>query len=397
MIRSTELPEEDQEVSGSNGGDREVRPQRNRKSSGWICLFCLLACPQLSAEPPQQQNDNENVPKRTEIHFDDLQKKYRIIGRLGKPVGEFHTIHGTWKRFNFSGRQLFFQITHVNFQKLPEPQLYPERHFKLAHLWATSKLNVDPDHSPICEYRVWESLEYFGTPDDFWDESKLPPSISILPGFAGREKKAAIPLELTSELNYVKAKVLKQNEVKEKLENSTFSESRAAESSINPASDQTGENRDKVLIDIGFYDLRDRYQIIGKLGKPLGEYSTIRGVWKRERATIGQRIRRFHRFYVTHIDGQELDKSVIINHRWDTISSYGVMPFKPAVPDPEETEVWEMRVVELMRNRGLAAGFNGEAGLIEQHNSFFELVNVLRYHRRPSIIKGEGFKRVLKP
>lgn len=346
-----------------------------------VVLFCYL----VRAESPQQEK--QNAEKRIDIHFDDLKNNYRIIGRLGKPVGEYYTIHGTWKRFDFSSRQIFFHVTHVDFQPLPKPLIYPERHLKLAHSWATLKLKVDPDNSPVCEYRVWESLEYFGTPDHFWKESNLPPSISILPGFAGRESKAIIPLELTSELNYVKAKVLKQVEVKENLKKSTISEHRIVPSSVNSASGQADKRGSKGRIDIGFYDLRDRYQIIGKLGKPLGEYSSISGVWKRERTTKGNRVHRLYRFYVTHIDGRTLDKSVIFDRWWDTISSYGVIPFQPPVPDPAETEIWKLRVVELMRHRGLPYGFNGEAGLIEQHNRFFELDSVLRYHHRPQIVK----------
>ena len=366
-------------------GGTDVKALRNPISSGWLSLFCFFICGQLLAESPEQPQ--EDASQRTEIHFDDLKNKYQIIGRLGKPVGEYHTIHGTWKRFNFSKRQLFFQVTHVNFQKLSEPQLYPERHFKLAHLWATEKLKVDPDHSPICEYRVWESLEYFGTPDDFGKESGLPESIGILPGFKSRDKKEFIPLELTSELNFVKARVLNQEEVENRLEKIAAAGSSVAASIVNYNAWLANKKRGEGRVDISFCDLQDRYRIIGKLGKPLGEYSTIRGVWKRERTTIGRDMRRLHRFYVTHVDGQLLKESIIFNHRWDTISSYGIMPFEPPVPDPVETEVWEMRVVELMKNRGLPSGFNGEAGLIEQHNSFFELDSVLRYHHRPSIIK----------
>ncbi|WP_232103021.1 hypothetical protein [Gimesia maris] len=354
-------------------------------SSGCLSLYCFFICGQLLAEPSEEQKDTS---QQTEIHFDDLKDKYQIIGRLGKPVGEFHTIHGIWKRFNFSKRQLFFEVTHVNFQKLPEPQLYPERHFKLAHPWATEKLKVDPDYSPICEYRVWESLEYFGTPDDFWKESKLPESIGILPGFKDREKKEFIPLELTSELNYVKSRILNQEEVKNRLEKLVTAGDSVAASIVNYNSWLLNKKRSEGRLDISFRDLQDRYRIIGKLGKPLGEYSKIRGVWKHERTTKGHDVRRLYRLYVTHIDGKPLDQRVIFDYWWDTITSYGVMPFKPPVPDPVETKVWEMRVVELMKNRGLPIGFNGEADLIEQHNSYFELDSILRYHHRPTILRG---------
>lgn len=362
-----------------------MRTLGNRKSAGGLMLFSLLLGSLLSAETPEQPQ--ENTSPRPEIQFDELKNDYRIIGRLGKPVGEYHTIHGTWKRFNFSGRKLFFEVTHVNFQKLSEPQLYPERHFKLSTPWATEKLKVDSDHSPVCEYRVWESLQYFGTPDAFWEESGLPESIGILPGFKRRDKTELIPLELTSELIYVKARILSQDEVKNRLEKIAAAGSSVVSSIVDYDSWLANKKRSEGRRYISFYDLRDRFRIIGKLGKPLGEYSTIRGIWKRERTTRGNDIHRLYRFYVTHINGKLLEKNVIYDRWWDTISSYGVTPLDPPVPDPEENEVWEMRVVELIKNRGLPSGFNREAGLIEQHNSFFELDCVLRYHHRPSILK----------
>lgn len=348
-----------------------MKPQLYRTLFYWLMLLCFGGCPPLWADASDQLQNNAS--QRTRIHFDDLKNNYRIIGRLGKPVGTFHTIHGTWKRFNFSGRQLFFEVTHVDFRQLTEPQLYPERHFKVALPWEIDQSRVDPDHSLIYEYRVWESLEYFGTPDDFWKESGLPESIGVLPGFKIKFEKEFLPLELTSELNYVKVRSMNEEEANSRLAKLTVADSRLISSP---------QKRD-----ISFYNLRDQYQILGRLGKPLGEYSAIRGYWQKGKIPRGRDVYHLLLFHVTHLNGSALEKPIIFDRKWSGVQSYGGLPFDPPVGKPVESEIWEMRVVEVMRHKGMAAGYNREAGFIEQHNSVFELYDGLLFHSRPKIVR----------
>lgn len=384
-----------------------MRPQQNRKSSGWICLFCLLACPQLSAEPSEQQNDNENVPKRTEIHFDDLQKKYRIIGRLGKPVGEFHTIHGTWKRFDFSTKQLYLLITHIDHQCLSDPLLLPEKQLvKCGSDIYTSKLEIDPLTSSYwkqrdllcCEYRVFEKIGFTGLPNEYWKEVGKQTRLEL---YYAKENQQSLnhPFQLSSTLFYVQSKFVKVSDLPQVSE--SLHQSDELHKKADDKRKQASQQKEQALIDISFSDLRDRYQIIGRLGKPIGEYSKIRGVWKRERVIRDRSPVRIMRFYITHIDGRSLKVRLDFDQRDGIFTRFSLEPFAAPEPHPEEFEIWELRVVESMGYAGLAKGYNSEIGYpgcLELNKiPDFKLISFLRYHRHPSIIRGEGFKRVLKP
>ena len=353
--------------------------------SGW--LACSLLSVELHGQPPK------NTPQRTEIHFDDLKNNHQIIGRLGAPVGTFHTIHGTWKRIDFSSKQLYLLITHIDFKCLREPLLLPENQLiKCGSDMFTSKLKIDPETSTYwkhrdlfcCEYRVFEKIGFTGLPDDYWKETGSQTKLELYYAKENQESRNQ-PFELTSYLFYVRSKFVKVADLPRKV----HSDPLPAGQGDTEKSNETTELQSPG--DINFLDLRDRYRVIGRLGKPVGEYSTIRGVWKRERVFRDRRTVRIMRFYVTHIDGRALDKSLDFDQRDGIFRRFSLEPLDPSVPQPEESDVWELRVVESMRCSGLVKGYNSELGypgcLELNWIPDFKLISSLSYHLHPEIIK----------
>lgn len=350
-----------------------------------VVLFCHL----VKAESPLQEK--QNLEKRIEIHFDDLKNNYQIIGRLGKPVGEYHTIHGTWKRFDFSSKKLFLYVTHINYKRLSKPIIFPERYLIKCGTF-TPELEIDPETSSYwknrnlfcCEYRIFEKIGITGFPDDYWKESSEQTAQALYYAKSEQENRDQ-PFELASCLLYVRSKFVKLTDDYEEQAN------KAIGSTVTTTSSEVVTEQPRDRIGIRFDDLRDRYRIIGRLGKPMGEYSTIRGVWKKERVIRDRRMVRFMRFYVTHIDGRVLKESLDFDQRDGIFRNYSWIPLDPPVPRPEEHNVWELRVVESMSYSGLAKNYNREIGypgcLELNWIPDFKLNSTLRYHHRPQIIK----------
>jgi len=89
-------------------------------------------------------------------------------------------------------------------------------------------------------------------------------------------------------------------------------------------------------------DIPDHVQIIGSLGRPLGEMLVITGHWwepGRKRPVKDMQLR----FQVTDVNGQQLEKPVLF--RRELVEFVDVGSDK-SIPKPEHGAVWELRGVQ---------------------------------------------------
>jgi len=338
--------------------------------------FCVLMCVTVSlvdADRPTRTpaSGSQRSNKRIDIHFDDLVKR-RVIGRLGKPMGEYSGIRGVWKASAFSSRTMLFHITHIDGRPLAKEIVYPRAHFYKSGGLPIVPAVPEPEDSDVWELRVVEHSVYYGTPKRFHEESGIPRGVAIIPRGVGvlphesRPGAIIVPFELTSQITYpLRPQITKGGRVSRRMKSPKASRYVALKLEANQSKN-----------DIRFEDLRDRYRIIGRLGKPLGEYCTIRGRWKARRD-----IKRFVRIFlhITHIDGRPVKKTII--YRWSDIRFTGILPLGHTLQEPKDSEVNELRVVETVLHNG-----SPKRSLEESHirgmGFPFKLRSVLIYHRR---------------
>ena len=112
------------------------------------------------------------------ISFDELATTYRIIGRLGKPLGEFVTVRGMWEenKENVKFGSLTMRITHIDGRECDRNLVY-----HLRDVYSDTVKSVRPSHQDRWEIRGYETIEFTGTPKGYFEESRTAPGSGILP------------------------------------------------------------------------------------------------------------------------------------------------------------------------------------------------------------------------
>jgi hypothetical protein len=127
------------------------------------------------------------------------------------------------------------------------------------------------------------------------------------------------------------------------------------------------------------FDQLAQGRIIGKLGKPLGTYCTVRGKWITDMERWQDSLWFFH---VTHIDDREL--TTTIEYPAYTVNEVLVHGHKSLTryTSPKEGEIWELRAYEGMSASGAPLDYVKEnhTGL-EQGELMFRLRSTLNYGR----------------
>jgi hypothetical protein len=126
-----------------------------------ICTILGVVCIVYASTTEEKQS-----PIPTKINAEDLcNKKYVIVGRLGKTYGEISTVHGTWVSGDISkpeGPQL--QITNIDGVKVDADYPILIKH-KFIRLLQEKKNNVEPHRQgEVYDGRVYESGGYISTP-----------------------------------------------------------------------------------------------------------------------------------------------------------------------------------------------------------------------------------------
>jgi hypothetical protein len=119
---------------------------------------------------------------------------------------------------------------------------------------------------------------------------------------------------------------------------------------------------------ISFDSLMSQYEIVGRLGKPLGEFSTIQGTWRVDDDFKGD----LSEFHVAIVDGKTLTDPIVYDlHDVE----FRVRTNTGRMIQPADGEVWEVRAQEMIRNYGnapnahLERGFQGQQGMISWRTS----------------------------
>lgn len=131
--------------------------------------------------------------------------------------------------------------------------------------------------------------------------------------------------------------------------------------------------------DIAFDDLSGM-RIIGRLGKPLGTYCSLRGQWKSDWARAKTVLWWFR---VTHLDGEELEKAIEFPaFHVEAQPGRG----QKALKDAREGEIWELRAYEGITTYGSPPGYFEESGFAQGAGSLpFELSSRLHYVKGVSL------------
>ncbi len=131
-------------------------------------------------------------------------------------------------------------------------------------------------------------------------------------------------------------------------------------------------------------DIEKRYLLIGKLGKPLGEFSTIRGIWRPTRDAFSKDDPLA--FFVTQIDGVATQNDIEIN----AVLMRDNWAFQHEEwPVPSKGAVWELRVFEDAATFGKPitarkeAGYGGQQG---QAGISWGLKSRMNYMSRPRVL-----------
>jgi hypothetical protein len=120
-------------------------------------------------------------------------------------------------------------------------------------------------------------------------------------------------------------------------------------------------------------------KIDGRLGKPVGTFCTVRGIWIEDPSRF--KFTEWY-FHVTHVDGVALPRSLEYPS-YLLVDSCGGGQEKLA--DPVHGEVWVLRVFEGIKTYGSPSGYYDEARIPPGSGAIpFSVVSELKYVRGAS-------------
>jgi hypothetical protein len=124
----------------------------------------------------------KSEPKR-KVAAGELLSRVKIIGCLGRPLGQMVTIQGTWKDDRRLKGDMGFVTTHVDGTPLAAPVVFPE----IAIVAVLDATTVNPVRDGVLELRGFESGMVFGDPPAAIEEGNAEvqqnPSYGFLPIF----------------------------------------------------------------------------------------------------------------------------------------------------------------------------------------------------------------------
>lgn len=305
-----------------------TRRRSLRRQLSAVVFMGIVVC---TASPSKYSPGDDEPPLTQQIQADDItSRRVQIIGRLGHPLGEMLTIRGQWKPPGQRVKDLAFHfvVTEVEGKKLATSVEFHGRGVSLPR-GATPESLI----GKLCELRGYEGASFWGGPARFHREKA---------GLVGDgESPVADPwgFKFMSEFHAAVLTVIDQ-----------------PVEAAHANADRNVPHRPKR---IEAADLTSkRFQIIGRLGHPLGEMLTIRGQWQHP----DSRVKDYSlRFAATEVEGEKLTASVVFERG-------GIYLPRETSPESLEGKLCELRGFEGGRFRGAPNDFYEKA--VQQPHGF---------------------------
>jgi hypothetical protein len=117
-----------------------------------------------------------------------------------------------------------------------------------------------------------------------------------------------------------------------------------------------GQSKEKPPITIRADDIGDKVMVLGRLGHPLGEMMTVKGVWAAPKSTESWKDRLI--FHVTSVNGKQLAEPAIFN-----VYVVDVVDRARKTVCPSAGELWEVRAYENWSLRNQPADYWKEVNM----------------------------------
>lgn len=267
---------------------------RLRPTSAILVLCAIVpAASSAIADAPETPRARQN------IRFDDLSKRYQIVGRLGMPLGQVVHVKGTWKSHPEASEKFgkrFLHISEINKTVLRKPVVFNARYVR-THSTVAAHVN-EPDPSEV-SFNVYEGVAYSGPPPEQFKEPGYVPGAG-----EGRWELVSILTTVQGHDPDLKMRAVVRGNVTE----------------------------------LSYDDLAERSQIVGRLGVPAGKHVWVKATWRAKEETEESDDELC--LHISEVDGQVLPQEVVFLER-----NVGTNGF--ASPPKNRIEAVEGRTYEL--------------------------------------------------
>lgn len=274
-----------------------------------IVVVCAIA----SAVNSATADAPETRRARQDIRIDEFSQRYRIVGRLGVPLGQVVHVKGAWMLHPEASEkfgQWFLHIAEVNGTTLANPVVFNARYVEAN---PTEAAHVNKQAPNEVSLEVYEGVAFAGPPPEEFKE----------PGYAPGAGEGR--WELIATLTTVQAH--------------------------DPVRNKRSIGRDNVA-ELSFEDLAERSQIVGRLGVPVGKYVWAKATWRAKKGT--EEFDDELCLHISEIDGRVLPQEIVFLERNVKTNGFGCRPEDHI--EAVEGRTYELRVYERLAMQGNPPG-----------------------------------------